>query len=123
MHRHFLFLAALSACLAVGFGAFGAHGLKHFLTDAQMAVYKTAVEYHIWHALGLGLIGLLAERRPAARLLGWAGWLMFGGIVVFSGSLYLLCLTGATWLGMITPFGGTAFMAAWLTLAVAVWRS
>jgi uncharacterized membrane protein YgdD (TMEM256/DUF423 family) len=122
MHRHFLTLAALSAFLAVGFGAFGAHGLKHLLTDTQMAVYKTAVEYHFWHALGLGLVGLLAERHPASGPLRWSGWLMFGGIVVFSGSLYALCLTGTTWLGMMTPFGGTAFLAAWLCFAVAAWR-
>lgn len=122
MHRHFLTLAALSAFFAVGLGAFGAHGLKHLLTDTQMAVYKTAVEYHFWHALGLGLVGLLAERHPASGPLRWSGWLMFGGIVVFSGSLYALCLTGATWLGMMTPFGGTAFLAAWLCFAVAAWR-
>lgn len=123
MHRRFIFLAAVSASLAVAFGAFGAHGLKPLLTETQMAVYKTAVEYHMWHALGLGLVGLIAERRkPKSRWLGWAGWLMFGGIVLFSGSLYLLCLTGATWLGMITPFGGAAFIGAWICLAVGVRR-
>jgi uncharacterized membrane protein YgdD (TMEM256/DUF423 family) len=122
MHRHFLFIAAVAAFLAVGLGAFGAHGLRSLLTEAQMAIYRTGVEYHMWHALGLGLIGVLAERFPGQRLLAWAGWMMLGGILLFSGSLYLLCLTGATWLGMITPFGGTAFLAAWLLLAGAALR-
>jgi uncharacterized membrane protein YgdD (TMEM256/DUF423 family) len=118
MHRPFLFLAALSALFGVGLGAFGAHGLRDVLTEPQLATYRTGVDYQMWHALGLGLIGVLTERFPRLRPLRWAGWLMFGGVVLFSGSLYLLSLTGARWLGMITPFGGTAFIAAWLLLAV-----
>jgi uncharacterized membrane protein YgdD (TMEM256/DUF423 family) len=120
MHRPFLFLAALSALFGVGLGAFGAHGLRHVLIEPQMAIYRTGVDYQMWHALGLGLIGVLTERFPHIRPLRWAGWLMLGGIVLFSGSLYLLSLTGARWLGMITPLGGMAFLAAWLLLAVAV---
>jgi uncharacterized membrane protein YgdD (TMEM256/DUF423 family) len=87
-----------------------------------MAIYRTGVEYQMWHSLGLGLIGMLAERFPGHRLPRLAGGLMLGGIVLFSGSLYLLSLTGARWLGMVTPFGGAAFLAAWLTLAVAALR-
>jgi uncharacterized membrane protein YgdD (TMEM256/DUF423 family) len=105
--------AALAALAAVALGAFGAHGLKNQLNEAEMAIYRTAVDYHMWHALGLGLIGLLAERYPGSRCLAWAGGLMLAGIVIFSGSLYLLSISGLRWLGMITPIGGLSFMAAW----------
>ncbi len=122
MHRFFLFFAALGAFIGVGLGAFGAHGLRQVLTEAQMATYRTGVEYQMWHSLGMGLIGMLAERFPGQRLLHWAGGLMLGGIALFSGSLYLLSLTGQRWLGMVTPFGGMAFIAAWLLLAIAALR-
>lgn len=122
MSRTFLILAALAAFLAVAFGAFGAHGLKGQLDETAMAVYRTAVDYHMWHALGLGLVGLLLDRYPAASLLRWAGWLMSGGILLFSGSLYALSLLGLRWLGMITPLGGLSFMAAWGLVALALWR-
>jgi uncharacterized membrane protein YgdD (TMEM256/DUF423 family) len=121
-HRSFLFLAALCALLAVAAGAFGAHGLRGVLDEYRMGIYRTGVEYQMWHALGLGLVAVLAGQWPAARLLPVAGWLMFVGIVLFSGSLYLLAFTGARWLGMITPFGGTAFLGAWLLLAVTALR-
>jgi uncharacterized membrane protein YgdD (TMEM256/DUF423 family) len=117
MHRPFLLFAALSACLGVALGAFGAHGLRQTLTEAQMATYRTAVDYQMWHALGLGLIGALDDRYPGQPLLRRAGWLMLAGILLFSGSLYLLSLSGARWLGMVTPLGGTAFLAAWSMLA------
>jgi uncharacterized membrane protein YgdD (TMEM256/DUF423 family) len=122
MSRRFLLLAALGALLAVALGAFGAHGLRHVLGERELANYQTGVHYQMWHALGLGLIGLLARQYPASRLLAAAGWSMAGGIVAFSGSLYLLSLTGQRWLGMITPLGGTAFLAGWLLLAVAAAR-
>ncbi|BBL76209.1 DUF423 domain-containing protein [Methylomagnum ishizawai] len=122
MHRSFLFYAAAAAGLGVALGAFGAHGLKSTLTEAQMATYRTAVDYQMWHALGLGLVGLWAERHPGLKLLRWAGGLMLAGILLFSGSLYLLSLGGGRWLGLITPFGGTAFLAAWLALAIAALR-
>jgi uncharacterized membrane protein YgdD (TMEM256/DUF423 family) len=122
MHRSFLFLAALAALLAVAFGAFGAHGLRSHLDETRLAIYRTAVDYQMWHALGLGLIGLLVDRFPGQWLLLWAGWLMLVGILLFSGSLYLLSLAGWSWMGIVTPFGGTAFMAAWLVLAIAARR-
>ena len=122
MNKTFLILAALAALFAVAFGAFGAHGLKGRLTEADLAIYRTAVDYHMWHALGLGLIGLLRERYPETALLRWAGGLMFAGILLFSGSLYALSLSGWRWLGMITPFGGLAFMAGWGLTALALWR-
>ncbi len=116
MRSLFLSLAALSALLAVALGAFGAHGLKHVLSAEMLAVYKTAVTYQMWHALGLGLIAVCRDRFGGSKLLIWAGWLMFGGILLFSGSLYLLTLLNLPWLGMVTPFGGVAFIVAWLLL-------
>jgi len=118
MKAPLLLLSALSAMLGVAMGAFGAHGLKALLTPQMLAVYKTAVDYQMWHALGLGLIAMLRLHYPAARLLCWAGWLMFAGILLFSGSLYLLAILNAGWLGMITPFGGLCFLLAWLLLVL-----
>ena len=115
--------AALAALSAVALGAFGAHGLKNQLNETDMAIYRTAVEYHMWHALGLGFIGLLTERYPGSRCLTWAGGLMLAGIAIFSGSLYLLSLSGPRWLGMITPIGGLSFMAAWALTAWGVYRA
>ncbi len=118
MKSPFLLFSALSAMLGVTMGAFGAHGLKALLTPQMLAVYKTAVDYQMWHALGLGLIAMLQLYQPAAKLLCWAGWLMFAGILLFSGSLYLLAIWHVRWLGMITPFGGLAFLLAWLLVVV-----
>jgi len=118
MHPLFLLLSASCAFLAVAFGAFGAHGLKAILSVEMLAVYKTAVTYQMWHALGLGLLALLRHQHPDARLLAYAGWLMFAGIILFSGSLYALSLSGLKWLGMITPLGGVCFLIAWLLLII-----
>ena len=118
MHPVFLFLSALSAFLAVAMGAFGAHALKMVLTVDMLAVYKTAVTYQMWHALGLGLIALLRHHHPQSNLIKYAGWLMFAGIILFSGSLYALSLSGLKWLGMITPLGGVCFLSAWLLLII-----
>lgn len=118
MKSLFLFLGALSALVGVGMGAFGAHGLKTILTPEMMAVYQTGVTYQMWHALGLIGIAILRHQNPTSRLLSWAGWLMFIGIVLFSGSLYLLALTQSAKLGMITPIGGVSFLAAWLFISV-----
>ena len=96
-------------------GAFGAHGLKNILSDHLLDVYKTAVSYQMWHALALGLVAVL----PQHKLMRWAGWLLVAGIVLFSGSLYLLAFLNISWLGMITPFGGVAFLLAWGVLAYA----
>jgi uncharacterized membrane protein YgdD (TMEM256/DUF423 family) len=120
--RFFLTCAALAGALAVMLGAFGAHALKARLTPDMLAIYQTAVQYHFWHALALGLIGLLALNLPASGALRVSGWLMVAGLVVFSGSLYALALTGIRLLGAVTPFGGLSFIAGWLTLAWAVWR-
>jgi uncharacterized membrane protein YgdD (TMEM256/DUF423 family) len=116
--RNILITAALAALLAVAFGAFGAHGLKDRLDEADMAIYRTAVDYHMWHALALTLIGLLAQRYPEARGFRWAGGAMMIGLLLFSGSLYALSLSGLRWLGMITPLGGLSFMAGWALMAL-----
>ena len=122
MHKRFLLASALAAFLAVALGAFAAHGLRGRLDEHLMEVFQTGVRYHFFHALGLGLIALLAKQYPGSKSLCWAGGLMVAGIVVFSGSLYLLALSRLSWLGMVTPFGGLAFLAAWLLLAVFAWR-
>ena len=121
-HR-FIVTAAISALLAVAMGAFGAHGLRGQISEASLAVYRTAVEYQMWHSLGLGLIGTLIERHPDSPKLRWAAWAMMAGIVLFSGSLYVLSLTGLRWLGMITPLGGLSFMLGWALLAFAMSRN
>ena len=116
----FLALGCIAALLAVALGAFGAHGLKARMAPELMPVYQTGVEYHFYHALGLILVGLAALHLPQSALLRGAGWAMLAGIVLFSGSLYLLSLTGLRWLGAITPLGGAAFITAWGLFAAAV---
>lgn len=118
MRSLFLFFGALSALAGVAMGAFGAHGLKNVINPEMLTVFQTGVNYQMWHALGLIGIALVRCHDPASRLLNWAGWLLFTGIVLFSGSLYLLAILGLKWLGMITPFGGASFLLAWLLLAV-----
>jgi uncharacterized membrane protein YgdD (TMEM256/DUF423 family) len=119
----FLTLGAAAAMLAVIVGAFGAHALRAKVPADLLAVYNTGVQYHFWHALGLLAIGLAALHLRDSAMLVWAGWLMLAGIVLFSGSLYVLAVTGVRWLGAITPFGGTAFIAAWALFAWAVVKS
>jgi uncharacterized membrane protein YgdD (TMEM256/DUF423 family) len=120
--RSYLMIAALMLAGAVALGAFGAHALKGRLAVETLAVYQTAVQYHFWHALGLMGIALLMMRSPGDKLLARIAWLLIAGLLFFSGSLYLLALTGATWLGALTPLGGAAFIAAWLGLAWWAWR-
>jgi len=115
-------LAALLMFVAVAAGAFGAHALKGRLTPELSATWETAVQYHAWHALGLAVVGLLTIQVPGRVGLALAGWLFVAGIVLFSGSLYAMALTGARWLGAVTPIGGVAFLAGWLSLAWAASR-
>lgn len=122
MSRPFIVLGSLNAMLAVILGAFGAHALRGRLPAVMLAVWHTAEQYQFLHALGLIGIGLLALHLPGKSLLKTAGWLMFAGIVLFCGSLYLLALTRVHWLGFITPFGGMAFIISWLMVAVVAWR-
>lgn len=121
--RIILLLGAVNAGLCVLLGAFGAHALESRLTLAMQSIWSTAVQYHFYHALGLLLLGVLALHWPGTTLLRTSSWLMLAGIILFSGSLYLLALTGTRWLGAITPLGGTAFVAAWVILCIAIIRS
>lgn len=121
--RMFLAIGCIAALVAVAAGAFGAHALKTRLAPEMLAVYKTGVEYQFYHAFALILVGLAALRLPDSAWLHRAGWAMLAGIVLFSGSLYLLALTGITWLGAVTPLGGVAFLCAWALFALAVLRA
>ena len=121
--RILLLLGAINGGLCVLLGAFGAHALQSRLTADMQAIWSTAVQYHFYHSLALLLLGVLALHWPATALLRTSGWLMLAGIILFSGSLYLLALTGSRWLGAITPLGGTAFIAAWVVLCLAIIRS
>lgn len=118
-----LTLASLLLAIAVALGAFGAHALRSRLAPDLQAVWQTAVQYHAWHALGLFGVGLFLMHRPEVSLAGWSAWLFVAGIVLFSGSLYALALTGTRALGAVTPIGGAAFIAGWLAFAWAVWRA
>ncbi|SRR5579883_352968 len=121
MDRTFALLGALLAFLAVGAGAFGAHALRERVSPEMLDVFETAARYQMYHALGLLAVAWAAGRWPGGATTA-AGWLFFAGIVLFSGSLYGLSLSGLRWLGAITPLGGLAFLAGWLALAWAVWR-
>lgn len=118
--RIFTAIAGFSGFLSVALGAFGAHGLQAHLAALQMTeVYHTAVQYHMTHTLALLGVALLMERMKPPRFLALAGWLFVVGIVLFSGSLYVLAISGIRVLGAITPFGGLCFLAGWLCLAAA----
>jgi uncharacterized membrane protein YgdD (TMEM256/DUF423 family) len=118
MKSVFLFLGAFCAFMGVGMGAFGAHALKATLSVEALAIYQTGVTYQMWHALGLLAIACFQNNVPNSKLATWSGWFMFIGILLFSGSLYLLALLGLHWLGMITPIGGVCFLIAWLLLCL-----
>lgn len=120
MTKLFLSIGSINAMLAVMLGAFGAHGLKSRLSAEMMEIFHTAVQYHFIHALGLLAVGLVAFHLPESSWIRWSGWLMLAGIVIFSGSLYLLSISGVRWLGAITPIGGLAFIAGWLLLTIGV---
>lgn len=115
-------VGALSGFVSVAGGAFGAHALKQKLPPDLLTIFEVGVRYQMYHALALLAVGLLAARRES-RVLGASGVLFVAGTVLFSGSLYALSLSGATWLGAITPFGGVAFLTAWGCLLAAVRRA
>lgn len=109
--------AAIFGAIAVGIGAFGAHGLKPMLEAAgRLETFETAVKYHFYHSLALFGLGILALIKPEWNKLGLSYWGFTLGILIFSGSLYVLCLSGITWLGAITPLGGVAFILGWIGL-------
>ena len=113
--------ASVLLALAVALGAFGAHGLKSQLSTEMLQTWKTGVDYHFYHALGLLLIGILAVSFPS-ELVKWSAILLTAGIVLFSGSLYALAISGIKWLGAITPVGGMSFITGWVLLFLAVWK-
>ncbi len=109
--------AAIFGALAVGIGAFGAHGLKPTLEAAgRLETFETAVKYHFYHALALLVLGVWTSVKPELKKTALSFWGFTLGILIFSGSLYVLCLSGVTWLGAITPLGGVAFILGWLGL-------
>jgi uncharacterized membrane protein YgdD (TMEM256/DUF423 family) len=122
MDRVFFSLGAWSALLSVGAGAFGAHALRTRLSAEYLSVFDTAARYQMYHALGLLAVAWAVSRWPGG-MAQWAGWLFVAGTVLFSGSLYALALTGARWLGAVTPLGGVAFLAGWLCLILSARRS
>ncbi|MBP1155746.1 MULTISPECIES: DUF423 domain-containing protein [unclassified Paenibacillus] len=115
-----LLLGSLNMFIAVALGAFGAHALKKKLSEDMMKVYQTGIQYHIAHALGLLLLGQNAGSDVGSSLVITAGWFLLAGIILFSGSLYALSLTGVRKLGAITPLGGIAFLAGWIIFMVAI---
>jgi uncharacterized membrane protein YgdD (TMEM256/DUF423 family) len=116
-----LFLGSILGACGVALGAFGAHALKTRVDPAMLAVFDTAVRYHLTHALALLAVAWASERWPGTSSTA-AGWLFTAGIVIFSGSLYVMVLTGARWLGAVTPIGGLALIAGWCVLALAALR-
>lgn len=122
MLKIFIVLGSLNAFLSVVLGAFGAHGLKNKLSPEMLAIYQTGVQYHMYHAIGLILIGMLAYWLDPSTL-NWAGWSLLIGIILFSGSLYVLSISGIKWLGAITPLGGLAFLIGWLLIVIAAFRA
>ena len=112
-----LSIAAVSGLLAVAFGAFGAHGLKAIISPEMLEVYKTGVQYQFYHAFALLIVGILMNFSQS-KALTWSAYLFITGIILFSGSLYLLAISGVKALGMITPFGGITWIAAWLLMIV-----
>lgn len=124
MHRNFLITASFLGALAVTLGAFAAHKLKDIFAPEVLQVFETAVKYQMYHAMALLAVGILYGGFPVRQLL-WAGNLFIAGILLFSGSLYILCIVkhlqaGALWVGAITPFGGACFIVGWLMIAMGV---
>ncbi len=117
----FIIAGAVNAALAVALGAFGAHALKEKLSERYLAIWETAVQYQMFHALGLLVIGVLIGTAVlgANAQLHWAGYLLLAGTIIFSGSLYALSLSGIGVLGAITPIGGVLFIAGWIMLIIA----
>lgn len=121
MDRLFFVLGSLGALLGVAAGAFGAHALRARLTPELLTVFETGVRYQLFHSLALLAVAWAAARWPGRASVA-AGWLFVAGIFLFSGSLYLLTLSGLRGVGWITPFGGLAFIAGWACLAWSAWR-
>jgi uncharacterized membrane protein YgdD (TMEM256/DUF423 family) len=122
MDRLFFVIGSLSALLGVALGAFGAHALKARLGADMLATFEVGVRYQMYHALALLAVGWACTRWPGPMVTA-SGWLFVAGIVLFSGSLYVLSLTGMRWLGAVAPLGGLALLAGWLCLGWAAWKA
>ncbi|HEX3176731.1 MAG TPA: DUF423 domain-containing protein [Methylomirabilota bacterium] len=120
MERAFFVIGCVSAAVAVALGAFGAHGLRQRLVPDMLTTFEVGVRYHMYHALALIGVALALGRWPLPALVV-AGWLFVAGTLVFSGTLYLLAVTGQRWLGAVTPLGGLALIAGWVALAWGAW--
>ena len=121
MDRFFFTAGAIMAFLAVALGAFGAHALKHRLTPDMLDIFEVGVRYHMYHALGLLAVAWATSRWPESNVSA-AGWAFIVGIIIFSGSLYILSMTGMRWFGAVTPLGGLAFLIGWAILVWSVGR-
>jgi len=121
--KWWLILGSVNMFLAVALGAFGAHALRAAMPPDRLAFFQTGNQYHVYHALGLFAVALASGFFQDSRFIRWSGGFILAGLILFSGSLYVLSLTGQRWVAMITPFGGTAFMVGWLLLAAGIWRS
>jgi uncharacterized membrane protein YgdD (TMEM256/DUF423 family) len=123
MDRTFFMIGSILSGIAVATGAFGAHGLKNLVSAQALETWDKAVRYQMYHGLALLVLAWALTHWPEqAKLLGIGGWLFLAGTILFSGSLYVLVLSGVKWLGAITPLGGVAFVAGWLYLVIAAWR-
>lgn len=122
MFPKYFAIGAINAAIAIALGAFGAHGLEKHLSDHYIEIFETGVRYHMYSALGLMLIALFAKQIGADKLVLNGGRLIVAGIVLFSGSLYVLSLSGESQLGIITPFGGVALLAGWTCVIVAAFK-
>lgn len=123
MERLFFSLASLLGALGVALGAFGAHAMRGRVAEEMLANYQTGIRYHFYHTLALFAVVIAIQRWPNSNLAVIAGWLFIIGVVIFSGSLYVMTFTGLRWLGAITPIGGVSLIAAWICLLLTAWRS
>jgi|SRR5690554_1248481 len=120
-NTYYIKVAAVLGALAVAIGAFGAHGLEPLLTKFnRLDTFETAVKYHFYHTLAIFLVGVVIGLGKDHKLLKYSAWSFVSGIIVFSGSLYVLSLTNVTWLGAVTPLGGLAFIAGWVLLGIGI---
>ncbi len=122
MQRNFMMILGISGAFAVALGAFGAHSLEGRISPDLLQTFETATRYQFYHTLALIAVVLAGAKYPTSRYPTIAGWLFVAGILLFSGSLYVLVFTGQTWLGAITPLGGVSFIVGWLLLALAAWK-